>query len=50
VRASNTGAVLVMRFEADSAERLAEIQGIVEGRLQMIIRDVSDPERTRMPI
>jgi phosphomannomutase/phosphoglucomutase len=31
VRASNTGPVLVMRFEATSAARLAEIRGEVEG-------------------
>ncbi len=31
VRASNTGPVLVMRFEATSAERLAEIRSEVEG-------------------
>jgi phosphomannomutase/phosphoglucomutase len=30
VRASNTGPVLVMRFEAPSAERLAEIRADVE--------------------
>jgi len=49
VRASNTGPVLVMRFEADSAPRLAEIRDLVEGRLRQIIRDVSDPETTRVP-
>ena len=31
VRASNTGPALVLRFEADSAERLGEIQTLVEG-------------------
>jgi phosphomannomutase/phosphoglucomutase len=41
VRASNTGPVLVLRFEADSERRLGEIRGLVEGRLQQIIADVS---------
>jgi phosphomannomutase/phosphoglucomutase len=40
VRASNTGPVLVMRFEADSAARLGEIQALVEGQLAQIIKDV----------
>jgi phosphomannomutase/phosphoglucomutase len=40
VRASNTGPVLVMRFEADSPERLAEIKALMEGRLRQIIADV----------
>jgi phosphomannomutase/phosphoglucomutase len=43
VRASNTGAVLVLRFEADSAGRLAEIQTLVEGRLAQIMADVGAP-------
>ena len=38
VRASNTGAVLVLRFEADSRARLAEIQALVEDRLEAIMR------------
>jgi phosphomannomutase / phosphoglucomutase len=37
VRASNTGPVLVLRFEADSAARLREIQALVEGRLRAIV-------------
>jgi phosphomannomutase / phosphoglucomutase len=41
VRASNTGPVLVMRFEADSPERLAEIKALMEGRLRQIIADVT---------
>jgi phosphomannomutase/phosphoglucomutase len=41
VRASNTGPVLVMRFEADSPKRLAEIQALVEARIQQIIADVT---------
>jgi len=40
VRASNTGAVLVLRFEADSAERLAEIRALMEGRLHRLIDEV----------
>jgi phosphomannomutase/phosphoglucomutase len=50
VRASNTGPVLVMRFEADSAQRLGDIQSLVEGRLKQIIRDVGDLEQTRVPV
>uniref|UniRef100_A0A7C4MQE5 Phosphomannomutase/phosphoglucomutase n=1 Tax=Desulfatirhabdium butyrativorans TaxID=340467 RepID=A0A7C4MQE5_9BACT len=34
VRASNTQPALVLRFEADSERRLAEIRDIVEGRLR----------------
>ena len=49
VRASNTGAVLVMRFEADTPARLAEIRALVEGRLHQIISDVRDLEKTRVP-
>ncbi len=41
VRASNTGPVLVMRFEADGPERLAEIKALMEGRLRQIIADVT---------
>ena len=40
VRASNTGPVLVLRFEADTAARLVEIQDLVETRLRSIIADV----------
>jgi phosphomannomutase/phosphoglucomutase len=36
VRASNTGPVLVLRCEADSPARLAEIRAELEGRLQII--------------
>ena len=39
VRASNTQAILVLRFEADSEENLKEIRGIVEEKL----RDVRGP-------
>lgn len=41
VRASNTGPVLVMRFEADTPNRLGEIRGLVEDRLRDIIADVT---------
>ena len=43
VRASNTGPVLVLRFEADSAARLGEIQTLVEARLAAIMSDVGAP-------
>jgi phosphomannomutase/phosphoglucomutase len=41
VRASNTGPVLVLRFEAESARRLSEIQNLVEARLASIMSDVA---------
>jgi phosphomannomutase/phosphoglucomutase len=50
VRASNTGPVLVMRFEADNAKRLAEIQALFDGRLRQIIADLQDAERTHVPV
>jgi phosphomannomutase/phosphoglucomutase len=40
VRASNTGPVLVMRFEADGAARLAGIEALIRGRMQTIIAEV----------
>jgi phosphomannomutase/phosphoglucomutase len=43
VRASNTGPVLVLRFEADSPERLREIQTDMESRLDGLIREVAAP-------
>ena len=43
IRASNTGAVLVLRFEADSNERLAQIKELVEARLTQIMADVGAP-------
>ena len=45
VRASNTGPVLVMRFEADGPQRLAEIKALMEGRLRQIIADVTAATR-----
>jgi phosphomannomutase/phosphoglucomutase len=50
VRASNTGPVLVMRFEADSPTRLTEIRSLMEGRLRQIIADIQDLERTQVPV
>lgn len=38
VRASNTQAILVLRFEADSDRHLAEIREIVESKVEKIIR------------
>jgi phosphomannomutase/phosphoglucomutase len=38
VRASNTQAILVLRFEADSAENLTKIQGFVESRVKDLIK------------
>jgi phosphomannomutase/phosphoglucomutase len=40
VRASNTGPVLVLRCEADSPERLAEIRADLEGCLQVITAEL----------
>ena len=37
VRASNTQAILVLRFEADSEENLREIQNLVEARVKELI-------------
>jgi phosphomannomutase/phosphoglucomutase len=41
VRASNTQPVLVLRFEAESEERLAEIREIIEGPLDDWIEEMS---------
>ena len=37
VRASNTQAILVLRFEADTSEHLDEIRSVVEGRVKELI-------------
>jgi phosphomannomutase/phosphoglucomutase len=37
VRASNTQAILVLRFEADSEENLREIQETVEAKVKQLI-------------
>ncbi|MGI8668754.1 MAG: phosphomannomutase/phosphoglucomutase [Aridibacter sp.] len=39
VRASNTQAILVLRFEADSGENLKEIRETVESKLKEIVED-----------
>ena len=38
VRASNTQAILVLRFEADSQEQLEKIRNVVEERVSALIR------------
>ncbi len=43
VRASNTTPVLVMRFDADSAEALARIQGMFRERLRELAPEISLP-------
>jgi phosphomannomutase/phosphoglucomutase len=43
IRASNTGPVLVLRFEADGTERLAQIKALVEDRLSQIMSEVGAP-------
>jgi len=40
IRASNTQPVLVLRFEADTAERLDAIRETVENRLEKIVRGI----------
>ena len=46
VRASNTQPALVLRFEAESPARLAEIRALVEGPLAQWIHDLSATEPT----
>jgi phosphomannomutase/phosphoglucomutase len=43
VRASNTTPVLVLRFEADSAEELARIQATFRAQLQRFAPDLNPP-------
>jgi len=43
VRASNTTPVLVLRFDADSAEALARIQNLFRARLQELAPDINLP-------
>jgi len=38
VRASNTQPMLVMRFEAESEDRLVEIKELVEGKIRELNR------------
>jgi len=40
VRASNTQPLLVLRFEARTPERLAEIRALVEGKVQELLRQL----------
>jgi phosphomannomutase/phosphoglucomutase len=41
VRASNTQAILVLRFEADSAENLEAIRSTVEAKVEELIKEMS---------
>jgi phosphomannomutase/phosphoglucomutase len=43
VRASNTQPILVLRFEATTAPRLAEIRALVEDRVAVIMRELGSP-------
>ena len=43
IRASNTGPVLVLRFEADNNVGSLEIKALVEGRLAQIMAEVGAP-------
>ena len=43
VRASNTQPILVLRFEAVTESRLAEIRSLVEGRVATIIAELGGP-------
>jgi phosphomannomutase/phosphoglucomutase len=40
VRASNTQPLLVLRFEATTQARLAEIESLVRGKVEEILREV----------
>ena len=44
VRASNTGPVLVLRFEAPAADRVEALRRYVEGELSAIKRELGVPE------
>jgi phosphomannomutase/phosphoglucomutase len=43
VRASNTQPILVLRFEATTSPRLAEIRKLVEDRVSAIIAGLGGP-------
>ena len=43
VRASNTGPVLVLRFEADSTRDSTRSRTLVEGRLEQIMAEMGAP-------
>ncbi|MFL5321539.1 MAG: phosphomannomutase/phosphoglucomutase, partial [Myxococcaceae bacterium] len=40
IRASNTQAILVLRFEAKTKERLAEVQALIEGTVDKVKKEV----------
>ena len=40
IRSSNTQPILVLRFEASTPERLAEIQRLIEGTVEKVKREV----------
>jgi phosphomannomutase/phosphoglucomutase len=40
VRASNTQPLLVLRFEATTPERLRELEALVRGKVNEIMKDV----------
>jgi phosphomannomutase / phosphoglucomutase len=42
VRASNTQPLLVLRFEAKTPERAAEIEQLVRGRVNEIMRELGE--------
>ncbi len=44
VRSSNTGPVIVLRFEAPSPERLAEVRALVEGKVSEAKKALGAPE------
>jgi phosphomannomutase / phosphoglucomutase len=46
IRASNTQSVLVLRFEAETKERLAEIRGYIEARLRELEADLERERAT----
>jgi phosphomannomutase / phosphoglucomutase len=39
IRASNTQPILVLRFEANTAERLEEIRHLIEGTVEKVQRE-----------
>ena len=43
MRASNTQPVLVLRFEARTAEKLAEYRALVEGVVEEVKRGLGSP-------
>jgi phosphomannomutase/phosphoglucomutase len=47
LRASNTQPVLVLRFEASTEKRLAEIKALVEGQVNAAVSAIIHPAKTR---